>query len=58
MQFDFDALVGAAHGFDMVYLFQSTMVMDPAEKPIAWTNDDYNMTMFLADAISNFVKYG
>uniref|UniRef100_A0A915J8N1 Carboxylesterase type B domain-containing protein n=1 Tax=Romanomermis culicivorax TaxID=13658 RepID=A0A915J8N1_ROMCU len=51
--------VGSSHGFDMVYLFQSTAVVDPGvDKPIKWSDMDLKVTEFLAQTLYNFVATG
>lgn len=44
----------------MVYLFQSTTVVDPGpeKKPLVWNSDDYNVTNFLADTTVSFATTG
>ncbi|KFD70271.1 hypothetical protein M514_09230 [Trichuris suis] len=49
---------GAAHGFDLVYLFQSMSVLDPRTIELRWNPMDQNITTYLAVTLTNFVKTG
>ncbi|KAL1242891.1 Acetylcholinesterase [Trichinella spiralis] len=49
---------GAAHGFDLVYLFQSMSVLDPRNITVEWASEDLNITYFIASTMTNFVKFG
>ncbi|OUC41296.1 Carboxylesterase [Trichinella nativa] len=49
---------GAAHGFDLVYLFQSMSVLDPRNITVEWASKDLNITYFIASTMTNFVKFG
>uniref|UniRef100_A0A5S6Q557 COesterase domain-containing protein n=1 Tax=Trichuris muris TaxID=70415 RepID=A0A5S6Q557_TRIMR len=49
---------GAAHGFDLVYLFQSMSVLDPRKIDLQWNSLDQNVTAYLAVTLTNFVKTG
>ncbi len=54
----FAFLVGSAHGQDMIYIFQSTSVVDPIGGPLNWSLSDLYVTEYLTRTTANFVKSG